>query len=178
MAFKLETNPYVNAEGESVDFEKKRLAFWFETVPKEIRRLEYDLWKIYRRLHHISKYQFDNKKEIGRHHIIPSVDEKTDQELWEAFSGSFLHGEEKTQRFSEVVAKTKEDILTVLSRIPNRAREKVKLVALTGSNVYGPRREGEQLSDIDVNCLLDEDSLSDNFEVLPKVDKERPYHII
>ena len=158
MAFKLETNPYVNAEGEAVDFEKKRLAFWLETVPKEIRRLEYDLWKAYRRFHHVRKYQFDNERKIGRSTLVPPVTDELDKQLWEEFSGSFLKGEERSHRFSEIMAKVQQDIPKVLNKVSNDTREKIKLIALTGSSAYGPRREGEQLSDIDIHCLLDEET--------------------
>lgn len=46
--FEGEAHFYRNPEGEFIDFSKKRLQFWLETVPKDIRRIEYELWQLRR----------------------------------------------------------------------------------------------------------------------------------
>ena len=58
-------------------------------------------------------------------------------------------------------------------------KDKIKLIALGGSSLYGPRQEGERLSDVDLNFLIDEKTDKLNFQVLPDIHKpeEIPYHL-
>lgn len=182
MAFSPERIPYLDSEGEVIDFEKKRLQFWLETVPPEIRRWEYDLWKRHRKLHHARLYRFRHLQKHGRFTTFPDFTDDLDEQSWEKFGESFLKGEERKERFSEIINLTKQNLPQLLRE--NRTfipKSKVRLIALTGSSFYGPRREGEYLSDIDLDFLIDEKSNKLNFEIMPEVSSEPnkiPYHLV
>lgn len=181
MAFRPEQIPYRDSEGNIIDFEKKRLQFWLETVPPEIRRWEYDLWKRYRKLHHARFYRFSHMQKHGRFTTLPEFTNELDEQSWEQFGESFLRGEEKQERFQEIIDHAKQDLPGLLKEhktfIP---KNKIQLVALTGSSMYGPRRKEEHLSDVDLNFLLEEKSNRFNFEIMPEIPQEQnkiPYHL-
>lgn len=180
MDFSPEKGGYFNRKGEEIDFNEKRLQFWLENIPSDIKRLEHNLWKGQRELLHSNLYSFDNQKKVGRFTQIPGFTDDAREASWENFQDSFLWGEERKKRFVEIVEQARIDLPELLERhsriIP---ADKIKLIALSGSSLYGPRQEGERLSDIDLNFLIDEETDKLNFQVLPDVRKseEIPYHL-
>jgi len=176
---KTESIPYIDSDSKIADFEKKRLAFWLDTVPSDVRRLEYELWKGYRSLHHLGVRQFDTREKIGgRHVLLKPFTEQDKKDSWQEFQESFLHGEDRRIRFQEILEQAKLDIPTILDRLPQEVRDKVRIIAITGSSAYGPRRAGERLSDIDINILIDTEDGLLNFEQRPSVEDKTPYHIV
>ncbi len=168
-------------EGKMVDFSKKRLQFWLETVPPDLRRLEYELYKRNRKLISADLYKLEHKKKYGRFTFMPGFTEDLEQNAWENFRDSFLKGGDRKERFSEIVNMAQRDLPMILEKystiIP---KDKVKLIALGGSSFYGPRRTNERLSDVDLNFLIDEETDSLNFNVWPdsgSFSKETPYHL-
>jgi len=173
---------YKNKRGENVDFEKKRFQFWLETVPEDIRRLEYELSKRYRNLLHANLYKIDNKQEHGRFLLFPGFDEAAEKNTWGEFKKSFLSGSERIDTLNSIISSVKENISEIILKAGiSIDDESVKLIALGGSSFYGPRRSGERLSDVDIYILLDKKDSDNNFEVFPKTsdaETEVPYHII
>jgi hypothetical protein len=175
-----ETMPYLNTEGNPIDFNKKRLEFWLETIPPDLRRLEYELYKRNRRLINANVYKLGHKQQHGRFTLMPAFGEELDYNAWEKFQDSFLKGDERKERFSEILESAKRDVPSLVQEHAETIPEnKIKLVALGGSSFIGPRREGEFLSDIDLNFLLDQENNKYNFDILPTgKDKEKtPYHL-
>jgi len=43
MNFSPEKGGYFNKKGEEIDFSEKRLQFWLENIPPDVRRLQHDL---------------------------------------------------------------------------------------------------------------------------------------
>jgi hypothetical protein len=180
MDFSPERGGYLNKKGEEIDFSKKRFQFWLETIPPDIRRLEHDLLKGQRELLHSNLYRFDNRRKVGRFTLIPGFTDDLREASWENFQDSFLWGEDRKKRFAEIIEQTQADLPKLLEKhsriIP---RNKIKLIALAGSSLYGPRREGERLSDVDLNFLIDEKTAKLNFQDLPDIHKPEdvPYHL-
>ncbi len=180
MAFSPEKGGYFNKKGEEIDFSEKRLQFWLENIPPDIRRLEHDLLKGQRELLLANFYQHDNQSKKGRFILIPGYTEEARQASWEEFQASFPWGEERKERFANIIKQTRADLPSLLEKnsdvIP---KDKIKLIALAGSSLYGPRKQGERLSDVDVNILLDEKTAKRNFDLLPDIRKteEIPYHL-
>lgn len=180
MAFSPEKGGYVNKEGKEIDFNEKRFQFWMENIPPDIRRLEHDLLKGQRELLLSDLYRHDNRHRAGRFVLIPGYSEEMREASWEEFQESFLLGEERKERFTKIVEQTRADLPALLEKnksvIP---KSRIKLIALAGSALYGPRKEGERLSDIDLNFLLDEKTPKRNFDILPDIHKpeETPYHL-
>lgn len=180
MAFSPERGGYFNKKGEEIDFSEKRFQFWLENIPPDIRRLEHDLLKGQRELLLSNLYQHDNRRKVGRFLLIPGYSEEARGASWEEFQDSFLWGEERKERFAEIVEQARADLPSLIEKhkkiIP---RNKIKLIALAGSSLYGPRKEGTRLSDVDVNFLLDERTARRNFDILPDIHKpeEIPYHL-
>ncbi|KKT28171.1 MAG: hypothetical protein A3G02_00295 [Candidatus Yanofskybacteria bacterium RIFCSPLOWO2_12_FULL_44_13b] len=174
----IEKEAYHGNKDKIVDFERKRFKFWLETVPKDIRHLEYELWRCWRRLHHLKSYQFENHIKIGRHNVIPPFTSDIDKQTWELFRSSFLKGKERHDRLQYIINQSINDFPKIFSGIPSETLEKIVLVALTGSSVYGPRRKGEILSDVDIHFLIDGKDASLNFEKMPGQFDDIPYHII
>lgn len=173
--------PYENKDGEEIDFFEKRMEFWVETVPSEIRRYEYELWKRYRKIHQISYFKHLNREKIGRFISEPEYDQNKENEDWDDFKNSFLIGDERKNRFQEVVqlanSFSKEFIASRSAKTKKDFESEVLLSAITGSSFYGPRKKGEFLSDIDINYLLDDNTSASNFEVLPHINDSPPVHI-
>lgn len=180
MAFSPEKGGYFNKAAEEIDFSEKRFQFWMESVPPDLRRLEHDLLKGQRELLHSTLYRHDNNKKIGRFTVMPAFTDDVREASWEAFQESFLWGEERKERFAEIIERARADLPALMEEhsdiIP---KDKIKLIALGGSSLYGPRQEGERLSDVDLNFLLDERTAKLNFQVLPDIHKpeEIPYHL-
>jgi len=180
MKVSFEGEPYLDKKGNLIDFSEKRLRFWPETVPSDIRRLEYDLYKINRRLIHANIYKAKNKKRYGRFVFVPLFSKELDYEEWKRFQGSFLKGEERRTELTQILGSVEKDIPILLKKysdtIPTR---EIKLMALSGSSFIGPRRSGEELSDIDLNFLLDFKDNSHNFDIFPNENDtmEYPYHL-
>jgi hypothetical protein len=180
MDFSPEKGGYINKKGQEIDFNEKRFQFWLESIPPDIRRLEHDLLKGQRELLHSNLYRFDNRRKVGRFTVIPGFTEDVREAFWEDFQASFLWGEERKKRFSEIIEKARVDLPELLEKhskiIP---RDKIKLIALGGSSLYGPRQEKQRLSDVDLNFLIDERTDKLNFQVLPDIHKpdETPYHL-
>ncbi len=174
--------PYQLQEGVPVDFERKRLDFWLRTVPEDVRRMEYELWKRYRILHHANLFRFENKIKVGRFSIKPPYSEEQQLLDWETFTNSFLRGKVRGERFQEISAEVETDLAGIFKRYSDSIpSHRVILTALSGSSVYGPRRAGERLSDIDLNFLLDTAGPEDNLEIMPNMalaDVGKPYHIL
>lgn len=143
--------PYFDKELHEIDFESRRFRFWLETVPPDIRRLEYELWRRYRILHHISLYQHEHREHKGRFKIKPPYTEEQEKIDWKTFSSTFLLGEERKKRFQEIVSQTENDLPRIMDfygeKMPD---DHVDIIALAGSAVYGPRELGARLSDIDL----------------------------
>lgn len=179
MSFPAEKGGYFNKRGEEINFSEKRFQFWLENIPEDIRRLEHDLLKGQRELLHSNLHGFDNRKKVGRFTLIPGFSEDVREASWEQFQKSFLWGEERKERFAKIIEQTRVDLPILLEKhskiIP---ADKIKLVALGGSSLYGPRQEGQRLSDVDLNFLIDEENSRLNFQVYPDVRKteETPYH--
>ncbi|MEI7890866.1 MAG: hypothetical protein WCI36_02760 [bacterium] len=173
---------YVDSHGESVDFEKKRFKFWLENVPKKIRRMEYELSVLYRRLLNANLYKFDNKEKHGRFLVLPAFNEEAEKLMWDQFVGSFLRGKDRIIAFDSIANKVRENISVIMSEADmSIVDEKIKIIAIGGSSFYGPRKLGERLSDIDIHILLDDDTDFSNFEIFPKTKESEiinPYHII
>lgn len=106
--------PNVGEEGDSVDFDKKRLRFWLETVPPDLRRLEYELYKRNRKLINANLYKYENKRRYGRFTMMPAFTEELEYNAWENFQNSFLKGEERKKRFSEILESAKNDVPVLL----------------------------------------------------------------
>lgn len=175
-----ERKPILDRKGQEVDFESKRLKFWLENVPEDIRRLEYELWKRYRVIHHARLFQFEQKKKAGRFTIVPPYPEGQQQVDWKDFSESFLVGDERKERSQDIVNQTQIDISQIIETgLPSQA-DKILLAVLSGSSVYGPRKSEEQLSDIDIHFLFDTPTGEHNTEIFPgKLSGfSQPYHII
>jgi hypothetical protein len=136
--------------------------------------------KAQRELFHANLYRFDKKRKAGRFTIYPGFTDDIREASWEDFQESFLWGEERKNRFSEIVERTRADLPGLLEKhseiIP---KDKIKLIALGGSSLYGPRKPSERLSDVDLYFLIDEKSNKLNFQVLPDIHKseEIPYHL-
>lgn len=81
--------PYRNEKGDTIDFEKKRLEFWLENVPSDIRRYEYDLWRRYRELFHVLQYEHKASIRSGRM-VNPTFTQEVSEESWKEFKDSFL----------------------------------------------------------------------------------------
>ena len=180
MDFSPEKGGYFNNAGEEIDFSEKRFQFWMESIPPDLRRLEYDLLKGQRELLHSTLYRHDNTKKAGRFTVLPAFTDKERADSWEHFQESFLWGEERKERFAHIVEQARANLPDLMEKhadiIP---KDKIKLIALGGSSLYGPRQEGERLSDIDLNFLIDEKTDKLNFQVLPDIHKpeETPYHL-
>lgn len=145
-----------------------------------MRRLEHDLLKGQRELLHSNLYRFDSKRKVGRFTLIPGFTDDIQEASWENFQASFLWGEERKRRFAEIIERAKIDLPELVEKhkklIP---KDKIGLIALGGSSLYGPREEGQRLSDVDLNFLIDEKTDKLNFQVLPDIHKpeEIPYHL-
>jgi hypothetical protein len=180
MAFSPEQGGYFNKKGEEIDFNEKRFQFWLESIPPDMRRLEHDLLKGQRELLHSNLYRFDNKRKVGRFTFIPGFTDDVREASWEDFQSSFLWGEERKERFAKIVERTRTDLPSLIEKyskiIP---QDKIRLVALGGSSLYGPRQEKQRLSDVDLNFLIDEKTDKLNFQVYPDIHKpeETPYHL-
>lgn len=176
-----EKNPYLDREGNEIDFDKKRLKFWLETVPSDLRRLEYEFYKRNRQFINADLYRFENKEEHGRFTIVPGFTDDLNDEALEEFRNSFLKGEERKERFSEIVESTQRDLPMLLEKNADVIPEdKIRLIALGGSSFLGPRKSGKKLSDIDINFLIDQEDDRLNFDVLPDAEappEAIPYHI-
>lgn len=180
MAFSPEKGGYLNKKGEEIDFSEKRFRFWLENIPPDVRRLEHDLLKGQRELLHSNLYRFDNKRKVGRFTLIPGFTDDVREASWENFQTSFLWGEKRKERFAEIIEQVRTDLPSLIEKhskiIP---RDKIKLIALGGSSLYGPRQEKQRLSDVDLNFLIDEKTDELNFQVYPDIHKpeEIPYHL-
>lgn len=177
----LEKNPYFDEEGNIVNFNEKRLKFWLETVPSDLRRLEYELYKRNRWLINADIYQLENQKKHGRFIVTPGFTDDLNDASMEEFRSSFLKDRERKDRFSEIIESVKRDLPMLLEKntdvIP---QDKIKLIALSGSSFLGPRRPGERLVDTDLNFLIDQEDDSLNFDILPDGDdcsESIPYHL-
>ncbi len=178
-------NSYLNQEGEPVDFEEKRFQFWFETVPKDLRRVEYDLWKKYRTLLHIRKYQAEHSTRHGRFRVVPEYTNEQEKIDWKEFANTFLTGESRKSRFREIVQNTQKDIPDILDMCKHVVPvERISLVAITGSCVFGPRAKDASLSDVDVRLLINDPTyvpklgLSGNEINLALRKFGTPYHVV
>jgi len=181
MRFNTEGIPYLKAEGKIIDFEKKRLDFWLETVPSDIRRLEFDLIVRYRKLFHANFYRHNKREKHGRFTVIPEFTMDIDQNIWKAYKESFLKYPEGVNQLEKILEKVRQDVPGIINEYSDKIpAEKLQMVALGGSGFYGPRRPGEFLSDIDLNFLIDEETNRLNFEQLPEANNsdEFQYHII
>ncbi|MFA4817490.1 MAG: hypothetical protein WC608_02050 [Parcubacteria group bacterium] len=180
MRFNTEEIPYLNAEENNINFEKKRFEFWLETVPADIRRLEFDLFIRQRKLFHADIYRNSKREKNGRFTLIPKFTEDVDRSMWEAYKESFLRYPEGMSRLEKILEKVRQDIPGIIKEHSNEIQaEKIQLIALGGSGFYGPRRAGEFLSDIDLNFLINEETSQLNFEQLPDASSsdEFQYHI-
>jgi hypothetical protein len=174
--------PYLDKEGREIDWESQRLRYWMETVPKEVRRLEYDLWKKYKQVFLINVRMRQNVQQIGRFKFFPSYEPGDTEADWKEFQDSFLHGRERKDRFAEILehahAKSAEFARQMEESSPISSPSDVLLTALTSSAVYGPRKKGTFLSDIDVNFLLKDPTDELNFEVMPREKDDPAYHLV
>jgi hypothetical protein len=179
MKFSPETVPYLDVEGNPIEFGKKRLQFWLETVPSDLRRLEYELYKRNRKLINANLYKSEHKKKYGRFTVMPAFTEELDYNAWERFQESFLKGEGRKDRLSKILESAKGDIPHLLEEhVKVIPANETKLIALAGSSILGPRRENELLSDVDLNFLLDREDGKENFDILPTEESEKiPYHL-
>lgn len=172
-----EEKPYLDTEGNEINFDEKRLKFWLETVPSDLRRLGYEFYKRNRQLINANLYRFENQKEHGRFTVVPGFTDDLNDEAWEEFRNSFLKGEERKERFSEIVESAQRDLPMLLEKNADVIPEdKIKLIALGGSSFLGPRKSGEKLSDIDLNFLIDQEDDTLNFDVF--LDAEAPPEIL
>jgi hypothetical protein len=180
MNFSPEKGGYFNKTGEEIDFSEKRFQFWMESIPPDLRRLEHDLLKGQRELLNSTLYRHDNTKKVGRFTVLPAFTDEIREASWEDFQDSFLWGEERKERFAQIIEQARIDLPELMEKhskiIP---KDKIKLIALGGSSIYGPRQEGERLSDVDLNFLIDEKTDKLNFQSLPDIHKpdEIPYHL-
>lgn len=174
--------PYIDKKGKEVDFESKRLKFWLETVPSDVRRVEYALWKRYRIFHHLNLYQFEQKRDIGRFAFRPPYTSEQEEIDWKDFSHSFLIGEDRKKRFNEIIYQTEMDLPKIFEAFGDRfPKEHIDIVALTGSTAYGPRKPEARFSDTDLRFLFDVPNDSMNVEVMPDLALKElgtPYHLI
>jgi len=180
MNFSSEKAPYSDAENNSLDFDKKRFQFWLETVPSDVRRLEYEIYKKNRERINAEIYRSKNTKRYGPFMLLPAFTKELSYEAWENFQKSFLKGEERKRRFSEILESAKIDLPALLEKYADVIpADKIKLIALSGSSIIGPRKEKEFLSDIDLDFLLDQEDGELNFDILPdeKKKEEIPYHL-
>jgi hypothetical protein len=180
MRFNTEKIPYSNSKENSIDFEKKRFEFWLETVPADIRRLEFDLFVRQRKLFHADIYRIDKREKNGRFTILPEFTKDIDKSAWEAYKESFLRYPEGIDRLEKILKKIRDDIPRIINKHFDKIPvEKLRIIALGGSGFYGPRRAGEFLSDIDLNFLIDEKKSQFNFEQFPDANSsdEFQYHI-
>src|SRR3989304_6471387 len=131
----MEKRPYLDKQGNEVDFEAKRLKFWLETVPEDVRRLEYGLWRRKRLLFHSNLFRFDHKRNAGRFTTKPPYTHEQEHIDWQEFSNSFLMGQERRERFQEIIQEVERDLPEIIDRyigsVPN---DKILLVALSGSS--------------------------------------------
>ncbi|RJO59698.1 hypothetical protein C4546_01275 [Candidatus Parcubacteria bacterium] len=165
---------------EDVDFGKKRFKFWLENVPKEIRRYEYELWKLHRKHLHRKFNEIENSERIGRFTKVPEFTPEDEERYWLEFSDSFLKGKEREERFKEIFKTAKNDLPNLVSKY-NISNENVQLIALSGSSLYGPRKEGSKFSDIDTSFLIDDETDLKNSEFFPEQDEDEftsKYHLI
>ncbi len=167
-----------NTESYPDELDAKRLRTWLETVPPEIRRLEYDFYKARRHFLHARKNDFENKQRVGKFTRYPAFTKEQQDDDWEMFQESFLRGGERKERFSEIIKMVKKDLPELLLSIPSEVKEKIQLIALTGSSIVGPRKSGQFLSDFDINFLIKNAGAEENFEVFPPVKESGvPYHL-
>ncbi len=175
-------NSYLDKKLREIDFESQRFKFWMETVPADLRRLEYDLWKKYRILHHINLYQHGHKQRIGRFETKPPYTPEQEKVDWKAFSHTFLVGGDRKKRFQDIVSQTESDLSHILDVYSERIQDDhADIVALTGSAVYGPRELGAKFSDIDLRFLFDVPTDELNVEIFPEEAFKqlgKPYHIL
>lgn len=175
-----ESRPYLNNEGGEVDFYNKRLQYWLETVPGDIRRLQYEMWLHRREYLNQNKFLYDYYKKNwpARGGKVPSFTDKDSEEYWKEYRASFLHGDERQERFRMIIEQTKESLPKMLeSKEIGKNRDKILLVALSGSSVYGPRKQEASLADIDVTFLMDSENSEYNFDIIPKGDKPSSFHL-
>lgn len=180
MRFNTEEIPYSNSKENSVDFEKKRFEFWLETVPADIRRLEFDLFVRQRKLFHADIYRNGKREKNGRFTILPEFTKDIDKSMWEAYKKSFLSYPKGIDQLEKILEKVRGDIPGIIDEYSDKIpAEKLQIIALGGSGFYGLRRAGEFLSDIDLNFLIDEETSQLNFEQLPDNNSldEFQYHI-
>jgi len=173
--------PYISKENKEIDFESKRLQFWLETVPPDVRRIEYDLWKRYRTLHHLNLHQFEHKEKKGRFTVTPQYSPGQEEIDWKEFSHTFLTGEDRQKRFRDIIKQTETDLPKIFETLGDDLQQNVLIVALTGSTAYGPRKLGSRFSDTDLRLLFDVADDSLNTEIMPNAALKElgtPYHII
>ena len=157
----------------------KRFKFWLENIPADLRRIEYDLWERYRILHHAKFYQFKNKRQAGRFSTVPGYPLELQEKDWQEFAESFLTGEERKNRFQDVVVTTQKNLDKIIG-LAGLSKDGTLLIALTGSTVYGPRQSGEKFSDIDIGILLKHRPGGKKLNILPEQsqdDTDQPFHI-
>jgi len=173
---------YLDKQGEVIDLESKRLKFWLETVPPDIRRIEYDLWKRYRLLHHLDFYQHAHKRAAGRFLVTPEYPKEQEEIDWKKFSQSFLMGKNRKERIQEIIHETKTDLPKIFEYYGDKIQKpRIDIIALSGSFAYGPRKKGSSFSDIDLRFLLHTPDSSLNIEMMPDTAIQEigtPYHII
>lgn len=156
----------------------KRFKFWLETVPEDVRRLEYGLWKRRRKLLHANLFHFQKQQEI-KSRATPIYTREQERIDWQTFADSFLFGEERSTRFREAITTARKDIPKIRSLyIGDIPEERILAVALWGSSVYGPRKADAPLSDIDVAFLLDGNSTYDIKPEKAMADLGKPYHVL
>lgn len=177
-----ESVPNKTPDSREVDFRNKRLDFWLRTVPDDLWRYEYELWKRYRALFYIKKHEYDTTQRYGRFTYRPAYTDEMRSRDWREFENSFLLGDERKERLENIIEQTTKDLPTLLDAASAHVRDSsFRLVALFGSSVYGPRRPGEVLSDVDVHFLLNNEGTEYNFEITPRYtteSQEIPYHLV
>lgn len=180
MKFEDASGPYLNKEGQPINFEKKRFQFWLENVPPDIRHIEYDFWQNYRTMVHARMHDEDRMKIMRGFHVFPAFDADSEEQYWQKFSKSFLTGGERLERMRAIEARALADLHIIFETHKEIDQGKVRLVALGGSSAYGPRKQDTLLSDVDLFFLLDSTTPEHNFDIRPREEEENkvPYHLI
>lgn len=174
--------PYENSEGTEINLSEKRMAFWTETVPEEIRRYEYELWKRYRDIFLIKQHRQKAAQISVRTDFVEPYTDEVQDKSWDKFRSSFLFGEKRKEKFNRIVDISSDYSKKFINKISEQTGEdfesEILLTAIGGSSFYGPRKDGEELSDIDLYYLVNDQGTESNFEILPQRFNKPEVHII
>lgn len=144
--------------------------FWFENVPKELRRLEYEVWKREKKLVQARYYRLSKQRELApKLGLMQPFNKSGEEKAWENFTESFVATPERKTELNNIVRECLHDLPSLKRKVKARLPKEIgiNLIALTGSSVYGPRKKDSELFDRDINFLLKVVGSTHNLNIMP-----------